>query len=127
MTPFAMIEMALKELIEAKYEPAQGKVGGDLSYDGSSDLYVWLGLITGQATEIDGEWVLDIDCFAKTYGEAMNHALALETVLLGRRHVTSLMRLDNTSQNETPVERPWGDDTVFRIGATYVFTARRTG
>jgi hypothetical protein len=122
-----MVEKALKELIEAKYEPAASNVGGDLSYDGSSDLYVWLGLVTGQATEIEGEWVVDIDCFGTTYGAAMTHALALEAILLGRRHVTSIMRLDASSQNESPTERPWEDDSTFRVGATYVFTARRPG
>lgn len=123
--PFGMVEMAVKELIEAKYEPAQGNVGGDLAYTGKP-LYVWISLIPGGATdEVYGQWVLDIDVFAPAYGEAMNHALALEAALLGPRHRTSVMLLDQCYQNEGPAERPWDDETTFRIGSTYVFTGRR--
>lgn len=128
MTPFPMIEMALKELIEGKYEPAEGRVGGDLSHTPGSGLYVWISLLpVGAATETDGTFVLDIDCFDDSYAAAMTHALALEPVLLARRHVTSVMRLDQTTQNTGPAERPWDDDNSFRVGATYVFTARRQG
>lgn len=127
INPFPIVEMAVKELIETRYEPADGKVGGDLSYNRGDGLYVWIGLVPGGvATEVDGEWNLDIDVFSDTYGEAMNHALKLEAILLERRHATSVMRLDRTHQNEVPSERPWSDDEVYRIGATYVFTARRT-
>jgi hypothetical protein len=123
-----MVEMALKELIEAKYPAADGKVGGDLSYSPGDGLYVWIGLIAGgQTTETSGEWIVDIDCFGDTYASAMTHALAIEAKLHERRHVTSTMRLDNTYQNAGPAERFWDDDKVFRIGATYIFTARRPG
>lgn len=128
MNPFPMIEKAVKELIEEKLEGAEGKVGGDLSYEGEEDFYVWIGLIPGgSADQIEGDWILDIDVFAKRYSEAMNKALALEAALVGPRHVTSTMRLDNCYQNEGPAERPWDDESVFRIGATYAFTARRSG
>lgn len=126
INPFPLVERAVKELIEAKYEPAVDKVGGDLSYVPGSGLYVWIGLIPGgSADEIEGEWILDIDVFGDAYGPAMTHALAIEAALVGPRHVTSVMRLDNCYQNQGPAERPWDDDSVFRIGATYVFTARR--
>lgn len=125
VNPFPMIEMALKELIEAKYEPAEGHTGGDLSYSGE-ELYVWLGLVPGGSSdEIEGDWIVDVDCFAPSYAAAMQAALDLEAVLLVRRHVTSTMRLDNTYQNASPAERPWDDETAFRVGATYTFTARR--
>jgi hypothetical protein len=126
VNPFPLVEMAVKELIEARYEPAEGKVGGDLSYEAGDGLYVWIGLIPGgSADEIEGEWILDIDVFADAYGIAMTHANAIEAALVGPRHVTSVMNLDNCYQNTGPSERPWDDDSVFRIGATYVFTARR--
>lgn len=122
-----MVERAVKELIETGYEPAAGKVGGDLSYTGSG-LYVWIGLVPGGSTdEIEGEWILDVDCFGQTYAQAMDAALDLEPVLIGRRKVTSVLRLDSVTQNEGPSERPWDDETSYRVGATYVFTARRSG
>lgn len=125
-SPFPMVERAVKELIESVYTPAADSVGGDLSYDGAG-LYVWLGLVPGgQTTQIEGLWVVDIDCFDQSYGAAMDHALALEALLVDRNHATSTMRLDRCTQNAAPTERPWDDETVFRVGATYTFTARRT-
>lgn len=129
MNAFPMIERALRELIETLMPEADGKVGGSLSYDGMTDFYIWLGLVPGgSATETDGEWVVDIDVFDTAYGRAMDRALALEPLLLKRGgHRTSTMRIDSVYQNEGPAERPWDDDTVFRVGATYVLTARRSG
>lgn len=128
MNPFPMIEIAVRKLIEAKMPEAVGKVGGDLSYDGVADFYVWIGLVPGGgATETDGEWIVDIDVFATDYSDAMDRALALEALLIGSRHVTSTMRIDNCYQNQAPAERFWEDESIFRIGATYVFTARRSG
>lgn len=127
-SPFPLVERAVKELIETRYPQADGKVGGSLSYEKSQELYVWIGLIPGGTTnEIEGEWIVDIDVFANSYSVAMTHALALEAILIGARHTTSVMRLDNCTQNIGPAERFWDDESVFRIGATYVFTARRPG
>lgn len=127
MTPFGMVEKAVKQVIEAGKPDLAGKVGGDLAYTGE-DQYVYIGLIPGgSADEVDGEWYVDIDVFGRSYSAAMRTALDLETVLLKRRHVTEEMRLDRTYQNEGPSERPWDDEAVYRIGATYVFTARRSG
>lgn len=124
--PFEMVEKAVKELIEARYEAAQGKVGGDMSFEAGEGFYVWIGLVPGGSTnETQGEWVLDIDVFGDAYGTAMGHALGVEGALIGSRLHTPTMRLDNCYQNEGPAERPWDDESVYRIGATYTFTARR--
>jgi hypothetical protein len=125
---FGMIEQAVREIVEAKLSGAEGHVGGDMAYEPGDPLYVWLALIPGGRTdEIDGEWVLDIDVFGPDYVTAMQNALDLEAILVGPRHDTSAMRIDNCYQNQGPTERPWEDEATFRIGATYVFTARRTG
>lgn len=127
VNPFPLVEKAVKELVEAKYPAAVGKVGGDLSYTPDQDFYVWIGLIPGgQTTEVDGTWIVDLDVFSTSYSDAMTRALAIEALLIGPRHVTATMRLDNCYQNAAPSDRPWDDDTVYRVGATYVFTARRT-
>ena len=123
--PFKMVERAVRELLETKIPALDGKVGGDLSYDPPGE-YVWLGLIPGGSTdEIYGDWILDIDAFADSYAKAMDRALEIEAAIIGPRHVTSVMRLDNCYQNEGPAERPWDEESVYRIGATYAFTARR--
>ena len=127
MTPFPMIEKALREYIEEAYPAADGKTGGDPSYVAGADLYVWISLVGGTTDQIDGSWVVDVDVFAPTYGSAMTHALELEAVLLGPRKTTSTLRIDNSYQNEVPVERPWTDESVSRVGATYTLTARRSG
>lgn len=125
---FPLVESAIKELIEDEMSGATGNVGGDLAYDGTQDFYVWIGLIPGGVSDqIEGEWNVDIDVFGTNYAETVGRANQLEAILVGPRHVTSVMRIDNCYQNSGPAERPWDDDTVYRIGATYVFTARRSG
>lgn len=128
-TPFPMIEMALKELITTLMPAADGLIGGDLSYDATDDFYIWLGLVPGgRTTDLDGEWIVDIDVFDSHYSQAMQRSLNLEALLLKRGgHRTSTMRIDGVYQNEAPTERPWDDESAFRVGATYVFTARRSG
>ena len=127
--PFPMVEKALKELLAAKMQVEPSSVGGDLSFDASTDdFYIWLGLVGGSTSEVDGLWTVDIDVFDQHYSQAMDRALAIEAMLLTRGgHRTTIMRLDNVSQNEIPMERPWEDDNAFRIGATYTFVARRSG
>lgn len=128
--PFGMIEKAVKQAIIAKMPDAEGKVGGDLSYDvATDDFYIWIGLIPGGGNgEIFGQWAVDIDVFAKTYSAAMRRALLLEAIFVTRGgHRTAEMRIDGVTQNEIPSERPWDDESSSRVGATYVFTARRPG
>lgn len=129
MQPFPMIERAVKALIETKYAEADGRVIGDLSYVAGDGFRVWIGLVPGGggSDQVEGEWVVDVDVFAETYTEAMGRSLMLETHLIGARHVTEVMRIDNVYQNEAPSERPWDDEQSFRVGATYTFTARRSG
>lgn len=125
---FGLIEVAVKQILERDLVGAAGKIGGDLSYDGSSDFYVWLGLVPGGSSDqIAGDFVMDIDVFAGDYRSAMSKALAIEALLVGRHHRSDEMRIDRCLENIGPAERPWDDDNVFRVGATYVFTARRTG
>lgn len=124
---FGMIEVALKEILE-EGAGATGKVGGDLSYDGSTDFYIYVAQVPGgQADQIYGSWTVDIDVFATSYVTAMRKALGIEALLVGRRHISTEMRIDHCTENVAPAERPWEDDGVFRVGATYYFTARRTG
>lgn len=127
MIPFPMIELAVKELIELRYSPALGKTGGDLSYERGDGLYVWFALVSGSTGQLEGSWAVDVDVFADDYATAMQHALNLESYLLGRPYEhLNIMRIDSITQNEAPVERPWDDDGVFRVGATYSFSARRS-
>lgn len=125
---FGMVEKALKEIIEREYDPAQGKVGGDLSYERGDGLYVYIDLVSGQTDRIFGEWAVDIDVFGDNYAIAMQNALELEAILLEPMLLRATgMSLDFSTQNESPTERPWEDESVYRIGSTYSFTARRSG
>ena len=64
--------------------------------------------------------------FGLDYGETSQRALDLEAYLLAPGgHRTPTMRIDTVSENTGPFEGFWDDDTVSRISATYVFTARR--
>lgn len=127
IAPFPLVEKGIKEIIEKWYPASAGKVGGDPSYDAGDGFYVWIALVGGSTDEVYGEWTFDVDVFADTYGAAMTHALAVEAAMLERRHVTATMRFDSTSQVEAPVTRPWDDEKVFRVGATYTISGRRSG
>lgn len=130
MTPFGMVEKAVKQIIESDYPDAEDRVGGDFAYEpgGTPDFYIQIALIPGGSSdELEGEWAVDIDVFSSSYATAMRVSLDLETVFLKRIHRADEMRLDRTYQNSSPAERPWDDDGVHRIGSTYVFTARRSG
>lgn len=124
---FEMIEVGVKDLIVASMPEAANLIGGDLSYDEGDDFYIFIGMVSGFTFETGGEWTLDIDVFDSTYGQAMRRCLALESILLkpgGWR--TPKMRIDRVTQNQAPSERPnWDDDSSYRVGATYTFTARR--
>lgn len=130
ISAFGLIEKAAKYIIEQGYAPALDNVGGDLSYDGVSHLYVWIGLIPGSGSTdaTEGSWAMDIDCFAPSYAEAMRAALDIEALLLtpGGRN-TPEMIVDSVTENASPGEVPWEDDNVYRISATYVLSARRSG
>lgn len=128
VTPFLSIEQAVKDLIVQKYPAAANKIGGDYRFKPGDDFYVWLSMVPGGSTDrINGTWTLDVDTFGATYAGTMTRALAIEAAILGPLRPTTTMIIDNVYQNTAPSERPWEDDSVFRIGATYVFTARRSG
>ena len=128
--PFPSIEKALKQVIEMNYPEANGHTGGDLQtvpVDGS--IYVWLGLVPGGGVndQTSGQWTIDVDVFARDYNSAMMHASGIEAMLIDSPHRTDEIIIDSVFQNQSPTERPWDDDSVYRVGATYVLTARRKG
>lgn len=134
--PFVPVDLALKEVIEAIYAPASGKTGGDLAYVPGEEIYVLVAVVPGSGTtdETSGEWAVDIEVFGNRYTTqdkkgAMDHALALEALLLPGRHRAPVagLRIDNVYQNSAPGDLPWDDESTFHVGATYVVTARRSG
>lgn len=128
--PFGMVERAVRQLIVEKMPDADGKIGGDLSFDAAvDDFYIFIALVPGGGNgEIFGEWAVDVDVFDQNYTQAMRRALQIEAFLIkSGGHRTAEMRLDFGAQNAYPAERPWDDESSARIGSTYVFTARRPG
>lgn len=129
--PFSPIERTALALIERDFEPVRdhpGRVGGDLP--GSlSELYVRLEKVGGRSDRFEGDFILDVECFHPDYSSAENAALALEALLLGYPHVVEVngrrVVLDEVQQNQGPSETHWDDDSVHRLLATYVITARR--
>lgn len=123
--PFGSVEMALTEILKEGLGLTDAEIGGDLRYPGTGRYY-YLELIGGQTDRLYGTWSVDIDIFARTYAQAMGAALDLEAFLVGRQHRSAGMLIDQCSQNEAPSQRPWRENKVARVGATYVFTARRS-
>jgi len=129
--PFGSIERAVLALFERDYAPLDGhpgRVGGDLP-GALTDLYVRIDRVSGRADRFEGDFVLDIECFHPSYEEAENASFALEALLLGYPHVVEVngrrVVLDEVQQNQGPSETFWDDDSVHRLLATYVITARR--
>lgn len=128
--PFTPILFAVREIVRTAFDLPEDTelIGKGLAYDGATDYYVWLDQIPGgsNADAIEGSWAVDIDIFGKDYGEASQKALDLEAHLLSPGgHRTPTMRVDSVVENTGPHEGFWDDDTIYRISATYVFTARR--
>lgn len=128
-TPFPLVERAVVELLETKIPALNGRVDGKLAYEPEQGIYVYIGLIPGggRTDEVEGQWSLDLDVFAPHYVTAMKMALDIEAAIVGPRHATSTMVIDQCLQNEAPSPSPWNDDRASRVGAIYVFTARRSG
>lgn len=128
MTPFPIIEKALVEVITRDYAPSSGKVFGELQQPPANDWIIVIGVIPGgSADELFGTWYVDVDVLGWDPITVREVANDIEPILLRRGIRATTMRLDDAFQNIGPAERPWDDDNVIRIGATYGFTARRSG
>lgn len=136
---FGSIEEAIKALLLASYEPlvalgddAGDHIGGDLSFEPGDGWYIRIDKTAGRTDRFGGDFVVDIEVFGDSsigYLATESHALDIEALLLGYPHVVEVedrkVVFDEVSQNALPDELPWEDDTVTRMGATYVITARR--
>ena len=103
-------------------------VGRDLP-GALTGLYVRLEKIGGSSSETEGDFIFDIETFHPSYNQADSAQYALEALLLGypRSVVVDGRKvvLDSVTQNQGPSEIFWDDDSVHRLLATYVITARR--
>lgn len=133
---FGSIERAVMAFLLGRFEPlaefteADGRVGGDLAYDSATMAwYIRIDKVDSSTDRFEGDFTIDIEVFAGNYGVAESHALDIEALLLGYPHVVEvedrLWVFDTVSQNTGPDELPWEDDEAYRLGATYVITARR--
>ena len=136
--PFASIDRALLALLVA--QPLQiddtttavpeAQVGGDFAYQPTMPWYIRIDKVPGGSSDrFGGQFIVDIEVFAADYLLAESVAFAIEALLLGYPHVVEVdgrkVVIDDVSQNASPAELPWEDDSVSRLGSTYVLTARR--
>lgn len=129
---FGPIELAVKTLLISEVdEITESNIGGDLSYDAATGAaYFHLARVPGgRADRFQGDFIVDVDVFDVNYLRADSAASAIEATLLGYPHRVdvdgSLWVFDQVIQNVGPALLPWEDDRVYRLGATYVITARR--
>lgn len=125
------VTRAVLALFERDFAPLDGhpeRAGGELP-GALSDLYVRIERVGGNATQLEGDYVIDVETFHPDFTEAENAALDLEALLLGYPHVIEVddqkVILDFVQQNQGPSEIFWDDDNVHRLLATYVITVRR--
>lgn len=136
IVPWPSIERALLQVIltydgmPEDANEALERVGGDLAYDGVMPWYVRIDEVPGGASnQIEGIFVVDVEVFAPEYTIAESVSNDLEALLLRYPHVVEVddrkVVFDRVTQNSRPNDFPWEDETVTRLGATYVITARR--
>lgn len=125
MESFKPIIRITKDMIVALYSDASGKVTGELDFVSGDGWRIFIDLVSGSADQLGGTWTVDIDVIADEWSEAMDRSLDIEAAILGPRRRAGDVLVDNVYQNETPNDRPWSDEAVSRVGATYTITARR--
>jgi hypothetical protein len=137
--PFASIDRALLALLTSQplqigTDPAapapEAQVGGDFAYEPTMPWFIRIDKVPGGRSDwYEGDFVVDVEVFAPDYLLAESVAFAIEALLLGYPHVVEVdgrkVVFDEVSQNASPAELPWEDDSVSRLGSTYVITARR--
>ena len=84
----------------------------------------------GNADLTEGDFLVDVAFFAKTYGEASRLAFKFDARFMGYPHrvssAGSAVLLDRVTTNVIPNEVPFtADDTVRRFQATYSVSFRR--
>jgi hypothetical protein len=131
---FPSYEKALLALLVAGFAPLGGsdtRIGGDFGFDEDSmDFFIQIQKTPGgSAGQLQGDFVFDVDVFSTDYDLAESVALGLEALLLEYPHVVEVedrkVVIDDVYQNAGVAPLPWGDDGTYRLGATYVLTARR--
>jgi hypothetical protein len=125
MQPFPPVIRTTKNMLEALYTEAANHVTGELDFVSGDGWKIYIGLVGGSADQIEGTWTVDIDILADSWNDAMDRSLDIEAAIVGPRRRAGTILVDNVYQNETPVDRPWSDEAVSRVGATYTITARR--
>lgn len=132
--PFTSMERALMTLLVRDFEGLEGsdaRVGGDFAFDPASmDWYIRIDKVPGgRSDRFGGTFIIDLEVFSQSYATAESVSFALEALVLRYPHVVEVdgrkVVFDEVSQNVGVADLPWGADNVYRLGATYVITARR--
>jgi len=139
MKPFSSVERALQALILTQGlvvddvvtpVPAE-RVGGDFRFDPATmPWYIRIDKVPGGSSDrLQGDFVIDLEVFGQDYALVESVAFALEALVLGYPHVVEVddrkVVFDDVTENAGPADFPWDDDSTYRLGATYVITARR--
>lgn len=121
---FPDIEKALAALL-ASYV-------SDSAHIGSFTPSVFDGLLFCRVTRFGGgddgitdHPAVDIDWFHPTRDGAMTPAREAHAFLIGSWHKSGSTLIDLVSGDVGPVERPWPNTNIRRIGGTYTVSARR--
>lgn len=137
--PQSSLERALLALLERDFVTRDGdvlaqhpgRVGGDFGYDPAAmPWFIRIDRIPGGSSgRLEGTTVIDLEVFSTDYLLAESVAFDLEALVLGYPHVVEVegrkVVFDDVTQNVGVADLPWEDDSVHRLGATYVITARR--
>jgi hypothetical protein len=139
LQPQTSMERAVLALLERDFVTRDGvrladhpeRVGSDFAFvRGTTPWFIRIDRIPGgNSGRIEGRTVIDLEVFSDDYLLAESVAFDLEALALGYPHVVEVegrkVVFDDVTQNVGVADLPWEDDSVYRLGATYVITARR--
>lgn len=135
--PFTSIERAALALLERDFvhesealSAHPERVGGDFAFKKAMPWYIRIDKVPGGSSDyLQGDFVLDIEVFSGDYATAESVAFGVEALLLGYPHVVEVdgrkVVFDSVTENQGPADIPWEDESVHRLLATFVITARR--
>lgn len=129
LTPYPDLTDVLFALADRDFESVYGGHGDSLNDVEDNLMYLRAEIIGGSGGRLNRYTVIDVEHFASLYRDAKMQAEAFSAYLLGYpRSVTvgeRLVVLDEVVETRPPVELPWDDSPIRRIGATYQISVRR--
>jgi hypothetical protein len=129
LRPYVDLTDVVKALALRDFPGTYAKVGSSLDDVEDNLMYLRLETLGGAGGRLNRITTMDVEHFAETYSQANTQAEAFSAYLLGYPRSVKvgerLVVLDMVVETRPPVEMPWDDSPIRRLGATYQISVRR--